>query len=68
MDACLKEKGLSVVNCTVKFSISSKNTDYVTGARFRCEAPVLKEPNPIDIQTFGMDLVTQYFSSIEWLS
>jgi hypothetical protein len=57
VDARLQLKGLSIVIRRVKFSTPSKNADDVTNVRSRYKTPDLEEPNPIDVQPLGMDLV-----------
>ncbi len=65
VDACLQVIGLSVVTRQVKSSTSSMNADDVTDARSRCEEPALEEPNPIDVESLGMDLMPQDLSASE---
>jgi hypothetical protein len=61
-------KDLSVFTHEAKSSLPSHYTYNVADELARREAPSFDEANPVNIQSFGMDIVTQYLKSLELLS
>jgi len=62
MYSTLKKKGHSPIAGHVKSSTPAYNADYMANARFKDKTPRTGESKPIDVQSFGMNIVAQYRS------